>query len=88
MSDVLASRRNSDEHTASEILVDDKLIVVIRIVDMGRDRLDKYLGSTIVFAVDDIFLVDGIFADLILSSKAIVRIVGDSTSGNIEGDCI
>lgn len=88
MSDILAGRRNSDEHTAGKILVDDKLIVVIRIIDVGRNRLDKDLCSTVVFAVDDIFLVDGIFADLILSSKAIVRIVGDSTSGNIEGDCI
>lgn len=88
MSDVLAGRGDGDEHAAGEVLVDDEFVVEVGIVDVGGDGFDEYLSSAVVFAVDHVLLVNGVFANLILSSIAIVGIVGDSASGNIEGDAV
>ncbi len=88
MGDVLAGRRNSNKHAAGEVLVDDEFVVEVGVVDVGGDGLDEYLSSAVVIAVDHVFLVNGVFANLILPSIAIVAIVGDSASRDKEGDAI
>lgn len=88
MGDVLAGRRNSNKHAAGEVLVDDEFVVEVGVVDVGGDGLDEYLSSAVVIAVDHVFLVNGVFANLILPSIAIVAIIGDSASGDKEGDAI
>jgi hypothetical protein len=52
------------------------------------DRFDEYLGGAVVFAVDNVLFINSVFASLILSSIAIVRVIGDATSRNYESDSI